>query len=145
MLAQRLSLAALMLLILAACAQDKGATLSAPDAYARAQAGTLTLIDIRHPAEWRQTGVATGALRIDMTDTQGEAGFVQRVTTKMDGKKDAPIGLLSLAGNRGANAQQVLRKAGFTHVYNIKEGMQGNAAGPGWIKRGLPLEPCPDC
>jgi len=145
MLAQRLSLAALMLLILAACAQDKGATLSAPDAYARAQAGTLTLIDIRHPEEWRQTGVATGALRIDMTDTQGEAGFVQRVATAMSGNKNAPIGLLSLAGNRGANAQQVLHKAGFTHVYNIREGMQGSSAGPGWIARGLPLEPCPDC
>lgn len=144
MLTQRLSLAALMLLILAACSQDS-ATLSAPEAYARAQAGTLTLIDIRHPEEWRQTGVATGALRIDMTDTQGEAGFVERVTTKMSGKKNAPIGLLSLAGNRGANAQQVLRKAGFTHVYNIKEGMQGSSAGPGWIARGLPVQPCPDC
>jgi rhodanese-related sulfurtransferase len=145
MLAQRLSLAAFLLLILTACAKDSGATLSAPDAYARAQAGTLTLIDIRHPDEWRQTGVAPGALRIDMTDTQGEAGFVQRVTTEMKGKKNAPIGLLSVAGNRGANAQQVLRKAGFTHVYNIKEGMQGSSAGPGWIERGLPMQPCPDC
>ena len=145
MLAQRLSLAAFMLLILTACAQDSGPTLSAPEAYARAQAGTLTLIDIRHPDELRQTGVAPGALRIDMTDTQGEAGFVQRVTTAMSEKKNAPIGLLSQGGNRGANAQQVLRKAGFTHVYNIKEGMQGSSAGPGWIARGLPMQPCPDC
>lgn len=145
MLAQRLSLAAFMLLILTACPQDHGAMLSAPDAYARAQAGTLTLIDIRHPEEWRQTGVAPGALRIDMTDTQGEAGFVQRVTTEMSGKKSAPIGLLSLAGNRGANAQQVLHKAGFTHVYNIREGMQGSSAGPGWIARGLPMQRCPNC
>lgn len=145
MLAQRLSLAAFMLLTLTACPQDPGATLSAPDAYARAQSGTLTLIDIRHPEEWRQTGVAPGALRIDMTNTQGEAGFVERVTTEMGGKKTAPIGLLSLAGNRGANARQVLLKAGFTHVYNIKEGMQGSSAGPGWIARGLPVEACERC
>jgi rhodanese-related sulfurtransferase len=63
----------------------------------------------------------------------------------MGGKKNAPIGLLSLAGNRGGNAQQVLREAGFTHVYNIKEGMDGNSAGPGWNARGLPMQPCPNC
>ena len=136
---------AFLLLILTACSQDTGATLSAPDAYAQAQARTLTLIDVRHADEWRQTGVATGSLRIDMADSQGEAGFVNQVTAAMKGNKNAPIGLLSPAGNRSANAQQVLHKAGFTHVYNIKEGMQGSNAGPGWIARGLPMQPCPDC
>ncbi|MDP2030180.1 MAG: rhodanese-like domain-containing protein [Thiobacillus sp.] len=139
------TLAAFLLLAITACSQDSGPTLTAPDAYAQAQAGTLTLIDIRHPDEWRQTGVAKGALRIDMTDAQGESGFVQRVATEMGGKKNAPIALLSLAGNRGSNAQQVLRKAGFTQVYNVREGMNGSSAGPGWIARGLPMLPCPDC
>lgn len=139
------TLAAFMLFTLTACFQGSGPTLTAPDAYARTQAGTLTLIDIRHPDEWRQTGVAKGALRIDMTNTQGEPGFIREVTAEMAGNKNAPIGLLSLAGNRGANAQQVLRKAGFTHVYNIKEGMQGSSSGPGWIARGLPMQACPDC
>jgi rhodanese-related sulfurtransferase len=146
--AQRLSLAALavfMLLAINACSRDGGATLTAPDAYARVRAGTLTLIDIRHPDEWRQTGVATGALRIDMTNTQGEAGFVQQVAAAMGGNKSAPIGLLSLGGNRARNAQQVLREAGFSQVYTIREGMLGNSAGPGWIARGLPVQPCPDC
>ncbi|MDP1927890.1 MAG: rhodanese-like domain-containing protein [Thiobacillus sp.] len=139
------TLAAFMLFTLTACFQDSGPTLTAPDAYARTQAGTLTLIDIRHPDEWRQTGVAKGALRIDMTNTQGEPGFTREVTAEMGGNKNAPIGLLSLAGNRGANAQQILRKAGFTQVYNVREGMQGSSAGPGWIARGLPMQPCPDC
>ena len=148
MSAQRLSLATLaafILLVITACSQESGPTLTAPDAYAKAQAGTLTLIDIRHPDEWRKTGVANGALRIDMTDMQGEAGFVERVTAKMGGKKNAPIALLSLAGNRGGNAQQVLREAGFTQVYNVREGMNGGSAGPGWIARGLPVQPCPNC
>jgi rhodanese-related sulfurtransferase len=148
MSSHRLSLVALavfMLLTINACSQDNGPTLTAPDAYARAQAGTLTLIDIRHPDEWRQTGVAKGARHIDMTNTQGEAGFVQRVAAEMGGNKHAPIGLLSLGGNRASNAQQVLREAGFTQVYAIKEGMLGNSAGPGWIARGLPVQPCPDC
>jgi rhodanese-related sulfurtransferase len=38
-----------------------------------------------------------------------------------------------------------LREAGFTQVYNIKEGMMGSSAGPGWIARGLPLEACGGC
>jgi rhodanese-related sulfurtransferase len=145
MLAQRLPLATFLLLILAACSQDNGATLSAPDAYAQVQAGTLMLVDIRHANEWRQTGVFPGALRVDMTDTQGEAGFVRHMEAALNGNKNTPIGLLSLAGNRGANAQRVLREAGFTHVYNIREGMMGSSAGPGWIARGLPMRPCPDC
>ncbi len=148
MSAPRLSLAALavfVLLSIQACSRESGPTLSAPDAYARAQAGSLTLIDIRHAEEWRKTGVARGALRIDMTDTQGEAGFVNAVKARVDGRLDQPIALLSPSGNRGANAQQVLRQAGFSQVYNIREGMQGSSAGPGWIARGLPLDPCPNC
>jgi rhodanese-related sulfurtransferase len=41
--------------------------------------------------------------------------------------------------------QQALRKAGFTQVYNIDEGMVGSSAGPGWIARGLPVEACQRC
>ena len=143
MLAPRLSVAAIaafMLLSVNACSRDSGPVLAAPDAYAQAQAGKLTLIDVRHTEEW-QTGVAKGALRIDMTNSQGEAGFIQKVSTALEGNRSTPIALISLTGNRGSNAQQVLREAGFTHVYNVKEGMMGSSAGPGWIARGLPLEP----
>jgi len=34
---------------------------------------------------------------------------------------------------------------GFMQVYNVKEGMVGSAAGPGWLKRGLPVERCAQC
>ena len=148
MLAPRLLLAAIatcMLLSITACSRSSGPTLSAPEAYAQAQAGKLTLIDIRHPNEWHQTGVAKGALRIDMTNEQADVGFVRQVNSKLGGNKNMPIGLLSLAGNRARHAQQILHEAGFTHVYNIREGMAGSSAGPGWVARGLPLEACPDC
>jgi rhodanese-related sulfurtransferase len=138
-------LAAFMLLTLPACSRDGGPTLTAPDAYAQAQAGKLTLIDIRHADEWHQTGIALGALRIDMTNDKGGDGFAMQVSAALGGDKDTPIGLLSLAGNRGVNAQQVLIGAGFTHVYNIREGMMGSSAGPGWIARKLPLDPCAHC
>jgi rhodanese-related sulfurtransferase len=148
MLAPRLSLAVMAVFVLLsvhACSRESGPTLSAPDAYARAQAGTLTLIDVRHADEWRKTGVAPGALRIDMTTARGKAGFVGQVTTRIGGSKDRPIAILSQAGNRGANAQQALREAGFSQVYNIREGMLGNSAGPGWIARGLPTVACTAC
>jgi rhodanese-related sulfurtransferase len=148
MLVQRLfvaAAAALMLLSINACSRDSGPTLTAPDAYAQAQAGKLTLIDIRRPDEWRQTGVAKDALRINMAHPQGTAGFVGQVAAEVDGNRNAPIGLICRTGNRTTQMQQALREAGFTQVYNIKEGMAGSGAGPGWIARGLPVEPCTHC
>ena len=146
MFMQRLSVAAaaaLMLLSVNACSQDATPTLTAPDAHAQVQAGQLTLIDIRRPDEWRQTGVAPDALRIDMS--QGTAGFVRQVEAEVGGDRNAPIGLICRTGNRSTHMQAALRQAGFTNVYNIKEGMVGSAAGPGWIQRGLPVEACPTC
>jgi len=136
---------ALMLLSITACSQDSGPVLAAPEAFAQAQAGKLTLIDIRRPDEWRQTGVAKDAVRINMAHPQGPAGFVQQVEAELGGDRNAPIGLICRTGNRTTHMQQALREAGFTQVYNIKEGMVGSAAGPGWIARGLPVEPCQSC
>ena len=148
MLAQRLSLAAaaaFMLLSINACSRENGPTLTAPDAFAQAQAGKLTLIDIRRPDEWRQTGVARDALQINMAHPQGAAGFVQQVSAELGGDRNAPIGLICRTGNRTTQMQQVLTDAGFTQVYNIKEGMAGSGAGPGWIAHGLPIEKCERC
>ena len=146
MFMQRLSVAAaaaLMLLSVNACSQDAALTLTAPDAHAQAQAGQLTLIDIRRPDEWRQTGVAPGTLRIDMS--QGAARFVSQVDAAVGGDRNTPVGLICRTGNRSTHMQAALADAGFTRVYNVKEGMVGSAAGPGWIQRGLPVEPCPAC
>lgn len=130
---------------LAGCAQEAGPAVAAPDAWSQAQAGKLTLIDIRRPDEWKQTGVAQGALEINMAQPQGVAGFVQQVEAELDGDKSAPIALICRTGNRSTQMQQALRDAGFTHVLNVGEGMAGSAAGPGWIARGLPIESCKTC
>ncbi len=148
MLVSRLSLvvlAAFALLSLGACSRDSGPTLSAPAAYALMQAGTLTLIDVRTPDEWRETGVARGALRISMAGAQGETGFIQQVDAALGGNRKKTIGLIGLAGSRAANAQKVLLASGFSHVFRVSEGMRGSSAGPGWIARKLPVEPCPRC
>lgn len=122
-----------------------GATLSAPEALAAAEAGELILIDIRTPPEWRQTGVAKGASRINMQHPQGAPGFLNEVLRRVDGDRNAPIGLICRTGNRTTQVQKFLEAQGFTRVYNIREGMAGSGAGPGWLRRGLPVEACTRC
>jgi len=126
-------------------AQAAGEVLSAPEAQAAALAGQLTIIDIRTPPEWRQTGVAQGASLIDMRHPQGAQGFLNEVLQRVGGDRAAPIGLICRTGNRTTQVQKFLEAQGFTRVYNIKEGMAGSAAGPGWLRRGLPVEPCTRC
>ncbi len=116
--------------------------MSAPEAAAAVAAGKITLIDIRTPAEWKQTGVATSAKRINMLHPQGAPGFVNQLLAEVSENRNAPIALICRTGNRSTQVQRYLQSVGFTHVYNVKEGMAGSAAGPGWIKRGLAVEAC---
>ena len=140
-----LAAGAVLLISLSGCAQESGPSVAAPDAWSQAQAGQLTLIDIRRPDEWKQTGVAKGALEINMAHPQGAAGFVKQVEAELGGDKHAPVGLICRTGNRTTQMQKVLTDAGFTNVVNIKEGMAGSGAGPGWLARGLPTESCKTC
>lgn len=121
--------------------ESAGPELAAPEAYRRLQAGELTLVDIRRPEEWRQTGVAKGAVAIDMRNP----AFAETLLQQVGGKRDAPIAIICRTGNRTTQMQQALREAGFSQVYNVREGMAGSAAGPGWIRQGLPVEPCGRC
>lgn len=113
-----------------------GAQMSAPDALAASRASQVTLIDVRTPAEWQQTGVPQGAARIDMS----QAGFLEAVLKQTKGDKSAPLALICRTGNRSTQVQSYLEAQGFTHVFNVKEGMSGSAAGPGWLRRSLPLQ-----
>ena len=116
--------------------------LSAPEAAARAQSGKLILIDIRTPPEWKETGVARGARQVNMIHPQGAKGFTDQLMGELKGDKNTPIALICRTGNRTTQVQRYLQSVGFTQVYNVKEGMAGSAAGPGWIRRGLPVETC---
>lgn len=116
--------------------------LAAPDAAAKVQAGQITLIDIRTPGEWKETGVAKGAKLVNMIHPQGATGFVNAILEKVNGDRTAPIALICRTGNRTTQVQRYLEGQGFTNIANIKEGMAGSGAGPGWVKRGLPLEKC---
>jgi rhodanese-related sulfurtransferase len=131
----------LMLAGVACSSEPVGPELSAPEAYQRVQSGQLTLIDIRRPEEWRQTGVAAGAVGIDMR----RADFGQAVLNVVGGDVNAPIGIICRTGNRTTAIHQAMQEAGFKQVYNVREGMAGGSAGPGWVRQGLPVEACKRC
>jgi rhodanese-related sulfurtransferase len=139
------ALAAVALLSAGPAVALSGAVLSAAEAYAAAEAGQVVLIDIRTPEEWRQTGVAKGATRIDMLHPGGPRGFADEVLRRVGGDKHAPIALICRTGNRTTQVQKALEAIGFTRIYNVREGMLGSPAGPGWVKRGLPVESCAAC
>ncbi len=116
--------------------------MTAPEAAAAVSAGKITLIDIRTPPEWKETGVAKGAQLLNMLHPQGAPGFTNALLDKVKGDKNAPIALICRTGNRTTQVQRYLQSQGFTQVYNVKEGMAGSGAGPGWLKRGLPVDTC---
>jgi len=120
-----------------------GGDISAPDALAGAKAGKFRLIDIRTPQEWRQTGIAPGAAQIDFH--RGPEAFLQEILQLVGGDKNAPIALICRTGNRTTQAQRFLQENGFTQVLNVKEGMAGSSAGPGWLRQGLPVDACVKC
>ena len=119
--------------------------LTAPEAAAAVSAGKITLIDIRTPPEWKETGVAKGAQLINMLHPQGAPGFTNALLDKVKGDKNAPIALICRTGNRTTQVQRFLQAQGFTQVYNVSEGMAGSRAGPGWLARKLPVDSCMAC
>lgn len=140
------ALASLILLLLASPA---GAEVLTPDgAEARAAAGELTIIDVRLPQEWAETGLPSGALGISLQNPEtlrARPDFVEDVLHALGGEQDTPVALICASGTRSAFAAELLASAGFSKVYDISEGVVGGAHGPGWLKRHLPTEPCKAC
>ena len=137
---RRVALASLAALTLIPAFAATGLEMSAPGALAQLKAGKLILVDIRTPDEWKQTGVAQGAVRLDMQHPKGAPGFMDDLLKLTKGDKNAPVALICRTGNRTTQVQRYLEAQGFTQVFNVREGMAGSAAGPGWLRRGLPLQ-----
>ena len=127
--------------VVAPAAAQEG-VISAPEAQALADSGRAILIDIRTPEEWRTTGVPAGAKRADASQKDGPAGFLHDVLEIVADRRDVTLVLICRTGNRTARARTFLLSKGFAEVFHVKEGVAGSEAGPGWFKRGLPVEPC---
>ena len=112
-----------------------GGTLTPPDAHALAASGKITLIDIRRPDEWAATGSGQGAHRLDMR----RGDFIPELLKLVKQDTAAPVAVICARGVRSKWLSSTLMKAGFTNIIDVPEGMMGSRAGPGWLKRKLPV------
>jgi rhodanese-related sulfurtransferase len=114
--------------------------ISASEAQAAAAAGDVTIVDVRSPREWRQTGVAEGARTVTIHNRKGIKALVATMVKTVGGDKSKSVALICAAAVRSARALKILAAAGFTQIQNVSEGMLGRPdAGLGWLKRGLPV------
>lgn len=102
-----------------------------------ALAGEMLLVDIRDPDEWRETGLADVARPISVH----VPGFLAALDAALGGDKTRSVGLICAAGGRSAQIAAQLAVRGYVNVVDVSEGMNGSVAGPGWLRRGLPVTP----
>lgn len=109
---------------------------------------TAVLIDVRTAPEWSFVGTPTHprCLRISSTlfpPNQPNPNFLAEVEQQV--AKDQPVYCLCKLGGRSMAAAQALVAAGYTEVYNVLNGFDGdqNEHGQrrcinGWVASGLP-------
>ena len=131
-----ISLFAAMMFVLSFSAAMAAETMSAPDALKGVEAGSMVLLDIRTPQEWKETGIASVAIPLTMHNREFLDGF-QKIVAENKGKK---IGIICATGGRTQWLQAELKKRGLPPVIDVSEGMMGSKAGPGWIARGLAIK-----
>ncbi|WP_424970855.1 rhodanese-like domain-containing protein [Dinoroseobacter sp. S76] len=113
---------------------DTARVLSPPEALEAALSGEILLVDIRRPDEWDATGMPQGSIGIDMRrDDFLEAVLAARATPAQ------PVAVICMRGVRSARVTRMFEAAGITSIIDVPEGMLGSLAGPGWLKRGLPV------
>jgi len=107
-------------------------------------------VDCRSEMEYLFVGHPAGSLSIpwnDGPDWEVNPHFVAHV--KVAASVDRPIVLICRSGNRSLDAGAALEKAGFTQVYNVLHGFEGELDSThhrnsvtGWRFEGLPWEQC---
>ena len=118
------------------------------------------MIDVRSGMEYLFVGHPAGAVHvawIDEPDWVVNPDFVKQVRQVMLGgvshseehQTDVPVLLICRSGKRSHEAGEALVKAGFTEVYNVQEGFEGElddehhrSSMGGWRFHGLPWEQC---
>jgi rhodanese-related sulfurtransferase len=123
--------------LMTAHAQDTPLNMTPVDTAKLVAEKKAILIDIRTPEEWKETGVAEGAHRLDMNDPM----FTAKLSKLMDGDRTKPVALICRTANRTRTVQAALmQQGGYTRVINVEGGMIGNSADKGWIAHGLPVK-----
>jgi rhodanese-related sulfurtransferase len=119
----------------------------------------VVMIDVRSSMEHLFVGHPQGSVHvpwIDAPDWTVNPNFVTEVRKVMLGGigmgehgDDAPVVLICRSGKRSLEAGKLLINNGFTEVYNVSEGFEGEldqqhhrSTVGGWRHRGLPWEQC---
>ena len=109
------------------------------------------LIDVRSTMEYQFVGHPVDAVHVPLKeppDWETKDGFVDDVKTVLkEQSSDTPLLMLCRSGARSAAAGEMLMNAGYTNVYNVLEGFEGdkdeqghrNTVG-GWRFHQLPWE-----
>ncbi|WP_175998007.1 rhodanese-like domain-containing protein [Burkholderia stabilis] len=115
-------------------------------AWALFSAGDALLVDVRTAEERKFVGHVPESLHVPWatgTSLTRNPRFVRELEAKTG--KDAVVLLLCRSGNRSAQAAEAATKGGFTQVFNVLEGFEGDlderqhrGGGNGWRFHGLP-------
>ncbi|SDM48350.1 rhodanese-like domain-containing protein [Polaromonas sp. JS666] len=109
--------------------------------------GEALLVDVRSGEERKFVGHVPDSLHVAWatgTSLTRNPRFVRELEARVGGK-EAVVLLLCRSGKRSALAAEAAAKAGFTQVYNVLEGFEGEidalqhrGVADGWRFRGLP-------
>ena len=95
----------------------------------------ITLIDIRRPEEWRETGVVEGSIKATAFDANGRFlnSFIETLESNV--KPDEAFALICRTGNRTATLSNWLAtRGGYSNVINVGDGITR------WIGEGRPVD-----
>jgi rhodanese-related sulfurtransferase len=121
-------------------------------AWALLQEGAAQLVDVRSAEELKFVGQVPGSQHVAWatgTALTRNPRFVRELEAKLAkaGGKDAVVLLLCRSGKRSVLAAEAAARAGFTNVYNVLEGFEGEidaqgqrGHGDGWRFHGLPWQ-----
>ncbi|SDO17670.1 Rhodanese-related sulfurtransferase [Rhodoferax sp. OV413] len=118
-----------------------------PVAWRLLEAGEVQLVDVRTFEERKFVGHVPGSAHVAWatgTSLTRNPRFVRELEAKV-GSKDATVLLLCRSGKRSAQAAEAAAKAGFTRVFNVLEGFEGEidaqqhrGGADGWRFHSLP-------
>lgn len=105
--------------------QGEAGGISAAQATLKINREEALVVDVREAGEWNQ-GHIPNARHLPL-------GQLEKRLHEIEKFKERPVIAVCASGNRSANACKMLKKAGFTQVFNLNGGM------PGWTEAGLPV------
>ncbi len=96
----------------------------------------VTIVDIRRPDEWRQTGIVPGSRLVTFFhDKEYKVFDIRAWLAAFDevAQKGRPVILICRTGNRTQAVSKLASQQGYSTVYNVTGGIAG------WIKAGNPV------